>query len=71
VTTVRPGFVDTEMTAGLGLKGAISADQAADACVRAARRRKTVVYVPPKWRLIMTAIKAMPSFLFRRLAFLQ
>src|SRR5690606_17983836 len=30
VTTIRPGFVDTEMTAGLGLKGAISAEKAAD-----------------------------------------
>ncbi len=71
VTTIRPGFVDTEMTAGLGLKGAISAEQAADAIVRAARKRKGVVYVPFKWRIIMTVIKTMPSFVFKRLAFLQ
>jgi len=71
VTTVRPGFVDTEMTAGLGLAGAISAERAADAIVGAARRNRGVVYVPFKWRLIMGVVKAMPSFLFRRLAFLQ
>jgi short-subunit dehydrogenase len=71
VTTIRPGFVDTEMTAGLGLKGAITAEQAADAIVRAARKRKAVVYVPFKWKVIMTVIKTMPSFLFKRLAFLQ
>lgn len=71
VTTVRPGFVDTEMTAGLGLKGAISAEQAADAIVRAVRKNKGVVYVPFKWRIIMGVIKTMPSFLFKRLAFLQ
>ncbi|MEZ5964365.1 MAG: SDR family NAD(P)-dependent oxidoreductase [Planctomycetota bacterium] len=71
VTTIRPGFVDTEMTAGLGLKGAISAEQAADAIVRAARKNKGVVYVPFKWRIIMGVVKSMPSFLFKRLAFLQ
>lgn len=71
VTTIRPGFVDTEMTAGLGLKGAISAEAAADAIVRAARKGKGVVYVPFKWRLIMGVIKAMPSFLFKRMAALQ
>jgi NAD(P)-dependent dehydrogenase (short-subunit alcohol dehydrogenase family) len=71
VTTIRPGFVDTEMTAGLGLKGAIAPATAAAAIVRAARRNKGVVYVPFKWRIIMTAIKVMPSFLFKRLAFLQ
>ena len=71
VTTIRPGFVDTEMTAGLGLKGAISAEQAANAIVAAARKRKAVVYVPFKWKIIMTVVKAMPSFVFKRLAFLQ
>ncbi len=71
VTTIRPGFVDTEMTAGLGLKGAISADAAAAAIVRAARKGKGIVYVPFKWRIIMAVIRFMPSFLFRRMAFLQ
>jgi hypothetical protein len=30
-----------------------------------------VVYVPFKWRIIMGVIKTMPSFLFKRMAFLQ
>lgn len=71
VTTIRPGFVDTEMTAGLGLKGAISAETAAAAIVKAARKGKGIVYVPFKWRIIMTVIRFMPSFLFRRMASLQ
>lgn len=71
VTTIRPGFVDTEMTSGLGLKGAISAERAADAAVLAARKHKGIVYVPFKWRIIMAVVKTMPSFVFKRLAFLQ
>lgn len=68
VTTIRPGFVETPMTAGLQLKGAIPADKAAALILRARDRRKAVAYVPGKWRLIMTVIKLIPSFLFRRLS---
>jgi hypothetical protein len=56
------------MTAGLKLKGAIPADKAAELILRARDRQKAVVYVPGKWRLIMTVIKLIPSFLFRRLS---
>lgn len=66
VTTIRPGFVETPMTAGLGLKGAISADKAADLILRA--RRKAIAYVPGKWRLIMFVIRHIPSFVFRKLS---
>src|SRR5690606_12388316 len=66
VTTIRPGFVDTEMTAGLALKGAISADRAADAIVRAVRAGRAVAYVPFKWRVIMGVVKSMPSSIFKR-----
>jgi len=68
VTTVRPGFVETPMTAGLGLKGAISADKAADLILRARDRRKAIVYVPGKWRLVMFVIRNIPSFMFRKLS---
>ena len=68
VTTIRPGFVETPMTAGLKLKGAIAADKAAELILRARDRQKAVAYVPGKWRLIMTVIKLIPSFLFRRLS---
>jgi len=68
VTTIRPGFVDTPMTAGLQLKGAIPADRAAMLILRARDRHKAIAYVPGKWRLIMFVIRNIPSFLFRRLS---
>jgi NAD(P)-dependent dehydrogenase (short-subunit alcohol dehydrogenase family) len=68
VTTVRPGFVETPMTAHLKLKGAISADRAAEGILRARDRHKAIVYVPFKWRPIMFVIRNIPSFVFRRLS---
>lgn len=68
VTTIRPGFVETPMTAGLQLKGAISADSAAVRILKATAKQKAIVYVPFKWRLIMTVIRAIPSFVFRKLS---
>lgn len=67
VTTIRPGFVETPMTAGLKLKGAIAADTAAALILKARDRRRTIAYVPFKWRLIMFVIRNIPSFLFRRM----
>lgn len=68
VTTIRPGFVETPMTAGLQLKGAIAADKAAELILKARDRKKAITYVPGKWRLIMFVIKCVPSFVFRRLS---
>lgn len=68
VTTIRPGFVETPMTRGLALKGAISADRAAGLILRARDRKRSIVYVPGKWRLVMFVIRNIPSVLFRRLS---
>ncbi|MCR9244598.1 MAG: SDR family NAD(P)-dependent oxidoreductase [bacterium] len=68
VTTIRPGFVETPMTAGLELKGAISADRAAELILRARDKKRAIVYVPGKWRLIMFVIRNIPSFVFRKLS---
>ncbi len=68
VTTIRPGPVETPMTADLGLKGMISADKAAELILKARDRKSTVSYVPIKWWLIMTVIKCIPSFVFRKLS---
>jgi len=68
VTTIRPGFVETPMTAGLQLKGAIPADKAAELILKARDRSKAIVYVPGKWRLIMFVIRNIPSFVFRKLS---
>jgi NAD(P)-dependent dehydrogenase (short-subunit alcohol dehydrogenase family) len=68
VTTIRPGFVETPMTRGLGLKGAIPADKAAELILKARDRRRAIAYVPGKWRPIMFVIRNIPSFVFRRLS---
>lgn len=68
VTTIRPGFVETPMTSGLQLKGAISADRAAELILKARDGRRAIAYVPAKWRLIMLVIRNIPSFLFRKLS---
>lgn len=68
VTTVRPGYVDTPMTQGHPkLFWLIGADRCAELIVRAAERRRTIVYVPARWRLLMTVIRCIPSFVFRKL----
>lgn len=68
VTTIRPGFVETPMTSGLPLKGAIAADRAAELILKARDGGKAIAYVPAKWRLIMLVICNIPSFLFRKLS---
>lgn len=70
VVTVRPGYVATPMTEGLGLpaKATISADRAAELILRAARSGPGDVYVPWTWSVVMRVIRCIPSFVFRRLS---
>jgi NAD(P)-dependent dehydrogenase (short-subunit alcohol dehydrogenase family) len=68
VTTIRPGFVQTPMTAGMELKGAITADRAAELMLRARDKKRAIAYVPGKWCLIMFVIRNIPSFLFRKMS---
>jgi NAD(P)-dependent dehydrogenase (short-subunit alcohol dehydrogenase family) len=67
VCTVKPGFVDTAMTRGKMTFWLISADRAAELTLDAARSRANVRYVPRRWWLVGTVIRAIPSFLFRHL----
>jgi short-subunit dehydrogenase len=68
VVDVKPGFVDTPMTASFK-KGALWAkpEKVARGLVRAADTRQDVVYLPGFWRLIMAVIRAVPEGLFKRL----
>jgi NAD(P)-dependent dehydrogenase (short-subunit alcohol dehydrogenase family) len=67
VCTVKPGFVDTVMTHGKKTFWLISAEEAARLSLAAARARANVRYVPRRWWLVGTVIRAIPSFLFRHL----
>jgi decaprenylphospho-beta-D-erythro-pentofuranosid-2-ulose 2-reductase len=69
VTTIKPGYVATPLTAGLKLpqRAVISADDAARRIVSAAERGRAVVYVPGYWQPIMWIVRHLPSFLMTRL----
>ena len=68
VTTIRPGFVATSMTEGKRRNFLmISADRAAELILRSVNKRKSIAYVPARWRLLMFVIRNIPSFIFRRL----
>ena len=67
VVTVKPGPVETPMTAGLHMPGMIAADQAAREILSAAKNKVRIAYVPGKWRVIMTVIKAIPAPVFKYL----
>jgi decaprenylphospho-beta-D-erythro-pentofuranosid-2-ulose 2-reductase len=69
VIAVKPGFVDTPMTADIAKGGPLWAtpDQVAGDIERAVRKRKHVVYTPWFWWPIMAIIRHLPWFVFRRL----
>jgi short-subunit dehydrogenase len=68
VITVKPGFVDTPMTAAFK-KGPLwaSRDTVGGAIARAMDRGTPVLYTPGFWRPIMGVIRLVPESLFRKL----
>lgn len=68
VVTVKPGFVDTRMTAALP-KGPLWAkpERVAAGIVRAMDRGRPQAYLPWFWRWIMAVVVAIPERLFARL----
>lgn len=68
VITIKPGFVDTPMTAAFP-KGFLWAkpQTVAAGIVRAIDRGATSVYLPGFWRPIMWVIRTIPEGIFRKL----
>jgi short-subunit dehydrogenase len=68
VVDVRPGFVDTPMTAGLPLPGPLVAtpEQVAKDIVRAVERKRDVLYTPRFWWGIMLVIRCVLRVVFKR-----
>ena len=68
VVTIKPGVVDTPMTAEFR-KGFLWAepDAVGRSIVKAIAQGKNTVYVPWFWRPIMTLIRALPEALFKKL----
>ncbi|EAU69063.1 oxidoreductase, short-chain dehydrogenase/reductase family [Stigmatella aurantiaca DW4/3-1] len=68
VVTVKPGFVDTPMTAHVAKnKLFASPEQVARGVLRAADGRKNEVYVPGFWALIMLIVRTIPEGIFKRM----
>jgi decaprenylphospho-beta-D-erythro-pentofuranosid-2-ulose 2-reductase len=70
VVTVKPGFVDTAMTADLpghppGL-APIPVDEAARQCLALATGGSRTGFVPKRWALVAWIVRSIPSWLFRR-----
>jgi len=68
VLTIKPGFVDTPMTAAFK-KGALWATPAkvADGIIRAIDKRRAVAYLPGFWWAIMRVITHIPETVFQRI----
>ncbi len=69
VLTIKPGFVDTPMTAAFR-KGALWAQPAdvARGILAAIDKGRDEVYLPGFWRLIMLVIRHIPEFIFKKLS---
>jgi len=69
VLTVKPGFVDTPMTANVA-KNALFAtpDKVAGDILRAVARGRDEIYTPGFWRLVLAIIRAVPERIFKRMS---
>jgi NAD(P)-dependent dehydrogenase (short-subunit alcohol dehydrogenase family) len=70
VVTVKPGFVRTQMTAGMKLPPVLTAepDEVGRSIFAAAEKsNRDVIYVRPVWRPVMMMIGSIPERFFKRL----
>lgn len=69
MVTVLPGFVATQMTAGMDLPKKLTAapGEVGAAVRRALEVQRDVIYVKPVWRLVMAVIRAIPERVFKKL----
>lgn len=69
VMVVRPGFVETKMTAGME-KAPLSTtpDAVADAIIAGLRRGAEIVWVPATLRYVLSGLRHLPRPVFRKVA---
>jgi decaprenylphospho-beta-D-erythro-pentofuranosid-2-ulose 2-reductase len=68
VLTIKPGFVDTPMTASKPKSGLYASPaRVARGIHRAIEARRNVVYLPWFWRPIMCVVTSIPEAVFKRL----
>ena len=70
VVTIKPGFVDTPMTAAFEKKGLLWAtpEDVASGIVKAMGKGADEVYLPGFWRFIMLVIRHIPERIFKRMS---
>lgn len=70
VMTVKPGFVNTKMTAGMDLPQKLTAqpDDVAKDIYGAWAKKKDVIYTKSIWKIIMLIIRHIPEFKFKRMS---
>jgi len=73
VTTIKPGFVKTDMVKGIklpekGLLKAISADEAAEKIIQIVSKGKDEAFVPGIWRFVGFIIRNIPNFIFKKMS---
>jgi short-subunit dehydrogenase len=70
VLTVKPGFVDTAMTAELDTPAPLTAqpEQVARDIAKAVQKRKNTIYTKWMWRYIMLIIRNIPEGIFKKLS---
>lgn len=70
VLTVKPGYVQTDLLPSAKTPFPPSTpEDTADAIYKAIRRGKQVLYTPWWWWWILTIVRHLPSFIFRRMSF--
>jgi len=69
VLTIKPGFVDSPMTAAFDKGGPLwsTPDQIAQGIVKAIDKQRNVAYLPWFWWVIMTIIRHIPESIFKKL----
>jgi decaprenylphospho-beta-D-erythro-pentofuranosid-2-ulose 2-reductase len=69
VMVVRPGFVESKMTAGMA-KAPMSTtpDAVADAIIAGVRKGSEMVWVPAQLRFVMSGLRHLPRPVFRKVA---
>lgn len=71
VLTIKPGFVETPMTAHIDNRGGLlwaTPDTIATGIIKAIDKEKNVVYLPGYWALIMFVIRNIPERIFKKLS---
>ncbi len=68
VLTIKPGFVDTPMTAGFKKGGLWSKPEiVAKKIVLAIEKKQDVIYTPTYWYMVMKLINAIPESIFKKI----